>query len=271
MILANGSSQYQVESLVAETNVYRVYVCKDVNTERRYLLQIARSIEHNGGLERAAYVLRTLHRYASAYQADYEADNPGKSLGYELLMPRIVDSFVSDPQGNRRVNMLEIVGVDELPKLVPLAHLARKDRVRIDLPSSPWIMGRLLKLLGLAHGHGVANTVVTGNNILLEPDEHRVIVFDWSSARIFQEDTPKNFARDDIASAASAVIDALSGRTGGLDIPDVDDTTQGYADYLRSLATGRASDTHAVHQRFYEIVDGVWERKFRPLTTIPLT
>lgn len=270
MILANGSSQYEIVERVAETSVYRVYICKDVHTGRPCLLQIAKMIEYNGGLERAAYVLRMLLHLADHYQKMHEVKHPGKRLGYELLFPQVVDSFVSSDQRGRRVNILEIAGVDELNKLVPLSSLAIRDRVRIDLPSSPWIMGRLLKLLGLAHSSGVSVNVVTGDNILLQPDEHRVIVFDWSSARIFQEPTPTKFAREDIVQAASAVVDALNGRHGDLDIPDVDEASQPYADYLRELATGRISDTHAAHRRFYEIVDARWERKFRPLTTIPL-
>ena len=154
MILANGSSQYEIVERVAETSVYRVYICKDVHTGRPCLLQIAKMIEYNGGLERAAYVLRMLLHLADHYQKMHEVKHPGKRLCYELLFPQVVDSFVSSDQRGRRVNILEIAGVDELNKLVPLSSLAIRDRVRIDLPSSAWIMGRLLKLLGLAHSSG---------------------------------------------------------------------------------------------------------------------
>jgi hypothetical protein len=272
VIVTNGASSYEVSKPVAEATSYRLYLCTEAETGQVHLLQIASELRENGGLDRAAYVLRELKRNADKLEGKYalvkaEADKP---LSYDLLFPDLVDSFVCQEQGRRRINILAFRGVDDVTSMVPLSNLASRDRLRVDLRTSAWIMGRMLKLLTFVHSEGIAVRTMGGNNILIQPKRHFAVVFDWSSSRIHSEEVPREEREADIANAARAVIAALGGSLQPGAIPDADDESRRYTDYLLRLAGSRESDAKRAHERFYKIVDSLWPRKYHPFTTLPI-
>lgn len=270
MILTHGTTQYEVERRpVAETAKYRVYICKDRATDRQYLLQIASETKYNGDIDRAAFVLRELKRTSDLIEAEYAKTNPEKKLNYDLLFPGVVDSFISDDQGRRRINILSLKGVAGIRKMIPLSNLANRDRLRINLPTSAWIMGRLLKLLGFTHSQGIAVRALQGNNVLIEPDNHFMVVFDWSSAHTYQQDVPRSARQDDIARAAQAVFAAIGGNPDTADFPyNLEDGR--YVKLLERFTRGKESNADKAHANFYELVDEVFGRGFRPFKTLPL-
>lgn len=272
MIVQNGASKYDVGKRVAETAAYRIYLCEEVVSGRQCLLRIAAEVEHNGGLDREAYVLGELERLSNTIEAAYaEArGNPDSRLQYDRLFPKLMDSFVCEDQGKRRINILAFRNIDEISKMVPLSNLAAKDRLRIDLRTSAWIMGRLLKLLVFVHGEGITVRMASGNNILLEPKKHYMVFFDWSSARMHHGKIPSKERADDIAAATRAVIAALGGNPETATFLDVDEETRQYTDYLLRLASHHESNAERAHQQFYEIVDALWKREYYPFTTKPL-
>lgn len=270
MKLEGSFSEYDVEQLVAETATYRVYLCEDVGSGKMLLLQIATSIEHNGGLSRGAYILRELKQTADLFEAEYAKANQGRLLSYDRLFPLVVDSFKAEDQGDRQVNILAFTEVDDPRLLVPLSNLASKDHKRVSLVSSAWIMGRLLKLLGFAHGERIAVRSLSGSNILLEPTRHFAFVFDWSSSLTNLNEISRQSRKDDIASAAKAVFAAIGGnpKTGAFQYPDEEDPR--YVKFLWDLACRHHSDAQKAHDQFYELVEEIWGRKFRSFTTLPL-
>ena len=272
MILEGNAGKYQVGELVAETDPYRVYICEDIATDRQLLLQVATAIEHNGGLQKAVYILKELRQTADEFETANTKNGGERPLSYERLFPEVVDSFIVADQGNRRVNVLAIAEVEDVRLMVPLSNLASKDHQRVALISSAWIMGRLLKLLGLTHNEGIAVRALRGGNVLIEPSGHFVVVFDWSSARIYKdkEDMPKEARKDDVAGAAKTVFAAIGGNpeTGEFKYPD--DTDPRYVKFLWHLACRHEGDAIRAHDKFYELVDELWGRKFNPFQTLPL-
>lgn len=274
MEIRSDSHLYQVGDQVAEADEYRLYLCIQEDTGRQCLFQIASTTEHNGGLDRATYILKEFKRRADELETEYAKfkKDPDNLLNYDLGFPELVDSFVCHEQGNRRVNILAFRNVEDVRKMVPLIGITEKDRLRIDLRTSAWIMGKLLKLLIFAHSEGIAAGQLSGENILIEPDQHYVMIFDWANAFVNSEEIPKETRRQEISAAAQAVIVALGGdMETGVFPNDGDEAFDRYTDHLLSLARGEARSAERAHQKFYELVDELWERKYYPFTFHPLT
>ncbi len=265
----HNSAQYRVGNKVAEAASYRVYICEDVATDEQYLLQIATEIEHNGGLDRAAFVLRELKHTSDLLEKEYVKHIEDQTLNYDRLFPFVVNSFVSEEQGKRRVNILSLKDVGTLSEVVPLSNFRNRDELRIDLPSSAWIMGRLLKLLGLAHSQGIAVRTLAGSNVLIGPRNHSLVVFDWSSAHTYQKAVPRKSQKDDIANAAQAVFVAIGGDAKTLTYPYNVDKERQYIEYLSGLTKGQEGDAERAHASFYELVDELFGRGFRPFKSLP--
>lgn len=289
---------YRIGNLAAEAEAYRLYLCSQVETGRQCLLQIANTEEQNGQLDRAAYLLGELARRAEELEEEYAKvkTNPKSVLNYNLGFPELVDSFVCPEQGGRRINVLAFRCVEEVGKMVPISNITEKDRLRVDPRTSAWMMGKALKLLAFAFSEGISVGLTTGKNLLIEPDKHYVLIFDWSGASTHPE-VPKKTRCQEISQAAQAVITALGGdgpsgfipndgdepferfvnlrqkEIDGAESPDElrqqyqAEAFRQYADFLLDLARGAESDAERAHREFYELVDALWPREFYPFTT----
>lgn len=269
MEIENDSCLYRVGRQVAENSAYRLYLCQKEGEERQCLLQIAMEVEHNGALQRAAFILGELARRAGELEEEYATvkQDPKVFLNYELGFPELVDSFPCHEQGGRQINILAFRNVEDVSRMVPLVNISEKDRVRVDVKTSVWIAGKVLKMYDFATSEGFSVNL-SGNNILIEPDEHYVAIFDWTEAEIHSETVPAEVRRKQIAQAARAVITILGGDIKSGIFPGDEEGASQYTDYLLRLARGGESNTQRAHARFYEIVDLLWERKFHPFTTM---
>lgn len=264
----NGSRLYQVGKQVAETSTYRLYLCQD-EAGRQCLLQIAAAVEHNGALQRGAYTLKELERRANELEEAYARvkKNPEAMLNYRLGFPELVDSFISREQGARQVTILAFRNVEDVSNMVPLSNITVKDRLRVDLRTSAWIMGKLLKLLAFAFAEGFS-VDVTGNNVLIEPKQHYVLIFDWSTAQVYPEVAPRDMQSLQISKAAQAVVVVLGGNLETGTFPD--ESNKVYTDFILKLARGGMRNAEEAHKEFYALVDSIWERTYHPFTAEPL-
>jgi hypothetical protein len=273
MDIQNGSQIYQVGKPVAENDKYHLYLCTQKETGRQCLLQIVTATEHNGDLDRAAYILRELKRHADELEEEYAKVKTDQKdlLNYDLGFPELVDSFVCQEQGGRRVNILAFKNVENVGRMVPLSNITTKDQLCVDLRTSVWIMGKLLKLLVLAHSERISAGLVTSENILIEPDQHYVLIFDWSKARTYPDAVPLETRCSEISQAAKAIITVLGGDSEtGVFPDDSDEIFDRYTDHLLRLALGSESNAERAHAKFYELTDALWKREFYPFTTKPL-
>lgn len=274
MDVRNDSSLYSVGKMVAETETYRLYLSKYEETGRQCLLQIATSVEHNGKLDRAVFIIKELSSRADSVEKEYAKvkTDPNQMLNYGLSLPEVIDSFVCEEQGKRRINILAFKNVENVSSMVPLINITTKDRLRVDLRTSVWIMGKLLKLLAFTQSEGISIGLVSGNNILIEPDQHYVLVFDWSEAQMHSGIISREIRSKEIVQAAQATIRVLGGDPETEFIPnDGDEKFAPYIDYLLQLARATESNTERAHASFYELVDTIWKREFYQFTTKPLT
>lgn len=268
MVLENNGRRYKVLDLRMETSKYRTYLCEDVDSAKLCLLQIPVGVTGNGDSQRACFVLKILREAADEYQAQYELQGHQGQLNYNLLFPRLLDSFIATEQSSRMVNIVDFTAA-ETSNLIPLSSVSKASK-RLELSTSAWIMGRLLKLLGFAHEQGIAVRALVGGNILIEPAEHLTLVFDWSSAMFYQSEVPMAVCKDDIASAAKTVLVAIGANTETGVYPYLLDDEQRYIDFLWRLASRRESDAQKAHEQFYKLVEELWGRKFREFVALPL-
>jgi hypothetical protein len=273
MLVENGASRYHVQRLVAQTAAYRLYLCSQNGEERGALLQIATDEGRNGELDRAAYTLDMLFAHAQELEARFERvkKDPTAMLKYELCFPELVESFVDPNQGNRRVNILRFRKVKDPRQMVPLVNIVKQDRRRVDLRTSVWIMGRLLKLLGFAHGLGITVNKLTPGNILIYPKRHYVVVFNWADATRSPDGIVQTAeARQEIKEAARSVLFVLGQTSDGTVPNDGTDEFAPYTDHLLELAREGAYSAESAHDDFYKFVDGLWPRGYYPFTSMPL-
>lgn len=272
MDVTNGSATYHVGKLVAENDRYRTYICTQDGVDGQYLLQVAAAVEYNGGLDRSAYVLRELDKKSQQLEEEYARvrTSPNHFLNYDLGFPEVIDSFVYSEQGGRHINILRFRHVEDVERLVPLDTMVNKDRLCVDLHTSAWIMGKSLKLLSFAHSEDIAVGELLGN-IVIEPNEHYVVIFDWSSAKTSAAgELPAADKRKDIADAAKAVYMAIGGDLETGDLPEIHDLNQAYVENLWCLTRGGSADADVAHRLFYQLVDSIWERGFYEFTTMPI-
>lgn len=267
--IVNDPNKYRVIKEVARSKYYHLYLCTQEETKRQCLLQIASLAEHNGKIQRAAYILQELERHADKLEAEYEnvKTDPNVLLNYKLGFPELVDSFISQEQGGRQINILAFRNMEDVGDMVPLANITAKDYLRVDLRTSAWIMGKALKMLAFAHVQGISVNLMTSKNILINPEQHYVVIFDWTAAQI-NETVSRDIQRREISQAARAVIIALGGDLETGFFPE--DGGKEYADYLLQMARGNVSDAKKAHETFYEIVDKTWKREFYSFTVEPL-
>jgi hypothetical protein len=257
------------QDLVRETDGYRLYLCKQEGEKRDLLMQVAIDVANNAALDRSAFFLQQLAKDAEALEAEYAIDHKGR-LNYGLGFPEVVESFLLDAeQGGRRVNILAFRNVDDASRMKPLDNILTKDRRRVDPGTSAWIMGKALKTILFAHSRDYSVGLLDTVSILIEPGEHYVVLFDWSEAQAHADGVPADTCREDIKQAARSVIALMGGDHMTRTFPD--GVASAYTDYLLLLAGGGQSSAKAAHKDFYALCDTIWERKFYPFTSHPLS
>jgi hypothetical protein len=199
-----------VDGCIGQTDTFTLYECK-LPDDKPGILKIAKEVENNGILDREALILGTLLETALKVEKnDAEKGGEKSKLGYQCFFPKLVEYFVSSDQGGRCVLILDFSEVaKKLTDLVPLDHIMSREQKRIDPKTSAWIMGRLLKLLHFANWLGISVTI-NGDNILINPERHKVVIFDWSKSTIVQGPVQKDISREEISSAAKKLLQLLA-------------------------------------------------------------
>ncbi|WP_341718393.1 serine/threonine protein kinase [Micromonospora sp. FIMYZ51] len=92
-------------------------------------------------------------------------------------VPRLVDSFThreATSGAERRITVLATA-----PNLHSLVEVRRAYPDGLDARDVAWMWRRLLVALGLAHRAGVVHGAVLPPHVLIEPQEHGVVLVDW--------------------------------------------------------------------------------------------
>jgi len=261
---------------VGETKNFNLYFCRSENfPKRQFILKVSKTIAENPALDREAYILHELRIAALRIDAEL-VDSP---MNYQIGFPEVIDSFISEEQGERRVLVLgfdigkdfkNADGEDDLSLLLPISRIRTRNKERVDPKTSAWILGKALKFLVFFHYLGISVGNLSGGNILIDK-EHYVTFFDWSDVGLDNDGVSSEVACSEISRLAREVITLLTGDPDAEELLDDEHLPDGrYEKFLFALADGKFESAKRAHKEFYELVENMWGRKFHPYTTYPL-
>lgn len=267
MLLKGASHEYELGPQVAQDDRFDVYLCTQVGSPEKVFLLVVAQEGMNSIVDRWAFMLKELAQHAERLEKEYATvkTNPKDLLNYQLGFPVLVETFKSPKK--RRILILAFE--NSTPSaMVPIAKMVERDRLRVDIKTSVWMMGKLLKVLAFAHDQNVSVGLVNSGNILIDPDQHYVNVFDWSAAQMCPSPLDDETKRGEIADAAKVVVDALGGSVSDRTIPNNEgEEGEHYCAHLWTLTDALTCDASLAHEHFYQLVEGLWKRKFYPFTT----
>ncbi len=270
MLLKGTSHEFELGPQVAQDDRFNIFLCTKVGEPDKVFLFVVAQEGMNPAVDRWAYMLKELAQHAERLEQKYDSikKDPKDCLNYQLGFPAVVDTFKSP---KKRQIMILAFEHSTPSAMVPIARMVERDRLRVDIKTSVWMMGKMLKILAFAHSQEISVGLIDSGTILIDPEQHYVNFFDWSEAKIVQPLT-EDIKRQEISEAASVVIEALEGNPDDRTIPNNEGVEgERYCAHLWTLADGLNSDASVAHERFYQFVEGLWKRKFYPFTTFSRT
>lgn len=265
---------YCLSNDFAEGLVYNHYdgICEPEGAAIPVTLKLVRNPPNNDLAENEALILRLLSR-------GKEADQFGAYL------PRLVETFLYEENGvSRMANVLE--SGDRWYSLEAVRQVYPDG---IDAKDMAWMFRRMLVALGFAHLNGVIHGAVLPSHILIQPDQHGLLLTEWSyalhepernaayiqaidlghanwyPAEVHQKEIP--LPGTDIGMAAKCMIFLLGGD------PITNTFPAGVPDRIRAFLKGcnlpgklaRPQDAWGLLQEFDVLIERLWgKRKFHP-------
>jgi len=237
-------------SPLVQTSTYRIYLTVSKKDQIEGLMKITTDPKYNIVLEQETGLLKMLRQKAETFDKNAAAAGQ-QTPNYGAFFPRFVNDFMAD---DRKAILLGFDAcIETYKQLQPLSLLTQSDR--IDLQSSVWVLGKLLKTLDFIHRQGFAVGNVSADNILLETDLHGVFVLDFSSAST-------RFKSNEIAQAAQIVWNAAGGtETSNPPFDEGVMSKESYEKYVAFLSKILAGgEANLIHKELYTLSDEIWPR-----------
>lgn len=230
-------------------------------------IRIARQPRDNDLLGNEATILK--HLYANT------EDNPG----YRAYLPTMTDSFTVRSGGvNRRANAF--ASMDGLWSLQAVIDAYPQG---VHAKDAAWIFRRLLVAVGYAHSGGVVHGALVPSNILIHPEQHGLVLANWSYARsdggpltavvsrwrdIYPEEVLAKepaVAETDIYMAAMTMIRVLGGHDRALPLTVPRTLRAFFKGCTLQRASRRPDDAWLLKDTFDEVLEQTYgPRRFHP-------
>lgn len=253
-----GDDMFDIYGLIPDlkplvaTDVFNLYAALHMSGQLG-LFKIAATPEMNGFVEEEIAVLQAMTAGSDAIDAESV-----KPFRFKAQFPQVTAVINA---GERRAFF---IGFDQsiatYKQFAPLPKLL--DGQRVDLQTTVWILGKLLRLLAFAHRDANYSCgSVRWSNILLEPDLHGVFVFDWSYAN----KNPSLETRLEEVKQAGRIAWAAAGGDVDKDPPHDPDimTIENYRRYLaflQAVMTG-TWDAITAHGLLYDLANSIWPKE----------
>lgn len=250
MIIKGNNNEYEVGEVIANLNKSRIRKCVD-SDGNELLIQIAVEAKYNENVARNSHFLGKLKEQSDGVEKRFAKKNKGL-LNYNLGFPNLVDSFIFKEQGSRYVNIIGFNGIDSFDQLTPIVRIWKQGNV--DLPTSAWMMGKALKMLSFAHDCNISPGNLSGNNVLVGPDNHFVVFFDWSDAESHTK-VPRSTISGDIKKVAGLILKAV-----GEGYEADNEADEIYFKFISSLKEYGSTSASLAHKEFYTMVDSLCSR-----------
>ncbi len=168
VVIRSRKQVYTVDSLWGSNDLVNLYHCR-YDGDRPAILKVVRSEEDNDLITAEANLLHHL----------WTPDQPQAS-GFFPYLPRLIDTFGFKQNGTGpqyRANVFEAPA-----GFYTLAEVMQAYPAGISPRHMAWIWRQLLFAMGYAHARGVVNGAVLPPNVLIHPEGHDLMLFDWTCA-----------------------------------------------------------------------------------------
>lgn len=271
MILKTNRTYYEIETDFREDKLFNYYPCsfREKGKELSGMLRITRDPRHN---DLAANEIRALQILGSS-------TNWAKFSPY---FPNLIDAFLYDDGFSCRQAAI----FEEHTGWYSLQDVHRRYPDGIDPRDMAWMWRRVLVALGFAHVNGIIHGAALPANILIQPEEHGLMLRNWFHAvraetgeilspidPDFAAWYPPEIAKNevptfgmDINMSAKLMIHLLGGDAERNSIPD--SVPHAMRMFIQgSILPGRRApqDAWALKQEFDDLLHKLWgERTFHP-------
>lgn len=242
-----------INGLLSKSDLFRLYRAKSLDESQSYLLRIPSDASGNGRMNYEASTLSRLKEISDRTEVEFaeQRKDPDARVHYDWLMPVLVDSFISsEDQGYRQMNLLSIVD-GNIEDYVPLSKLI--ESYKIDVKSAAWVLGRFFKLQSFLEMCDCP-LQFRADQVILDPQMHRVVYLDWSSAKGCS--WGENIRRE-----AELVLEWI--KDGGTEHEDEFRSMLAYLADPQNVASLNGASAHAL---LYRNIDSWWGHKYHPFT-----
>ena len=163
--LTSRRRTYEVDALIGTDEVCQRYACRfeSDGAGRLGLFKIARTSDDNDLVQNEARVLRQL-------RADKDL------VRLWPFVPEVYDSFLYD-DGRTEARQANVVS--RVPNVYSLEEIRAHYPHGVAPKDAAWMWRKLLIALGFAHARGSVHGAVLPPHILIEPDQHGLILDNW--------------------------------------------------------------------------------------------
>ena len=239
---------------MAKSSKFRVYLGK-TEKEEPIILKVATTFENGDVLAKEASKFNLMR----ASEADIRKFESAKKRDshYDWLFAKLINSFMEPSQGDRRINVFAMPDAD-LAELTPLAKLS--NTVEIDVRTSIWIFGRLLKFYGffelIAENGDIPFAqypVFSPDDYFIGPQNHRLIYYN------FIDDVNDAVAFDFVKTIANFIDNWVV-------IDENDENEKEYKRLLKDYVKRGRQTFELAHGELYRLVERLFGRKYHPFT-----
>jgi serine/threonine protein kinase len=171
VLVRNRKRDYLVQGTpFAQGDLCNLYQCRFVlnGKETDGIFKVARNSDDNDLVSNESYILKQL-----ASSKEYEQ--------FHAYVPQLIDSFDYRDSTSRQPRRVNVLALAEGP-YYSLKEVRAAYPQGIDAKDMAWIWRRLLIVLGFAHMSNVFHGAVLPTHILIQPDNHGLVLIDWSYA-----------------------------------------------------------------------------------------
>lgn len=164
---------YNMGGIVATGDISQVYAgeYEDENGDKQdILLKVAKNPSFNNLIAQEAKVVKHLLSQAETYDV------------LSPYLPSYIETFGYKSPVSRQRSQASVY--KRIPRLFTLEQVKKyyEGTQSIDARDIAWIFRRLLYSLSLVHYNGVVHGAILPPHVLIQPDQHGVVLCDWTNA-----------------------------------------------------------------------------------------
>jgi hypothetical protein len=165
--LESPKRQYTLLKRIATGEVADIHLA--TANERDYLLKVSRIPGGASSLDNERRALVALLTAAG-------------DTHYAKYFPTLAESFLTADRSEKRVNVFTW-----RPVLYTAEQVRQRHEAGLDGRHLAWSFKRLLTVVGFAHRHGWMHGAVLPSHVLIQPEEHGVVLVGWGHAVVHGE------------------------------------------------------------------------------------